>query len=161
VAELAFDEDGNVTGVEREYQLTNNGHVNWAPYWHPDGRHLVYATSEMGHRNYEVFIVDADSGKLESSPGPVRYGTNQRRVTFAKGADVLPIFSPDGEWLTWTGQRGEAETSQLWAARFIMPLDPHTTGEAGGPRRTTSVHQDHSSHAGHICEGPERRAEAE
>lgn len=150
VAELAFDEEGNITGIEREYQLTNNGHVNWAPYWHPDGRHLVYAGSELGHWNYEVFIVDADSGDLATSPGPVRYGTNQRRVTIADGADVLPIFSPDGKWLTWTAQRGEAETSQLWAARFVMPLDPWTTGESGGPQRRSSVHQDHSSHAGHI-----------
>jgi len=127
VADLAFDDSGAITGIEREYQLTNNTHVNWGPYWHPDGRHIVYATSEIGHHNYEVFIVDADPGTLEDSPGPVRYGTNQRRVTHANGFDGLPVFSPDGQYMIWTSQREADPTgsgaSQIWLAEFVMPLD--------------------------------------
>ena len=84
VADLTFDDNGSVTGIDREYQLTVNSHVNWAPFWHPDARHLVYTTSEMGHRNYEVFLIDADSGTLEGSPGPVRYGTRKRRITIRR-----------------------------------------------------------------------------
>ncbi|MEQ8911787.1 MAG: hypothetical protein RIE03_05810, partial [Pseudomonadales bacterium] len=44
------------------------------------------------------------------------------RITQADGADVLPVFSPDGRYLMWTAQRGElAEgeqrpSSQLWIA---------------------------------------------
>ena len=120
VAELARDDDGNFIGIDREYQLTDNVHVNWCPFWHPDGEHLVYATSEMGHRNYEVFIIDAmeDDGVM---PTHVRYGTAKRRVTDTTGADVLPAFDPTGTRMMWTSQQDPSGTSQLWIADFTFP----------------------------------------
>jgi TolB protein len=123
VADLAFDENGAITGIEREYQLTDNTDVNWAPYWHPDGRHIVYATSEVGHHNYEVFLIDADPGDLPGSSGSIKYGTRRQRVTNAARADVLPVFNRDGRTMMWTSQRGAGEKSQLWVADFVMPLD--------------------------------------
>ena len=70
----------------------------------------MYASSEIGHRNYEVFEIE-----LPSSPGatPAR-----RRVTEAEGADVLPVFCADGKWLLWTGQRNETRSSQLFVGRY-------------------------------------------
>lgn len=120
VGELAFDDDGVITGLEREFQLTDNGHVNWCPYWHPNGRYLVYATSEEGHSNYEVFIVDADPGSVDGEVRPVRYGTRRRRVTEAARFDGLPVFDASGKWMMWTSQRGEGDSSQLWMAEFVM-----------------------------------------
>ncbi len=109
-ADLVFDAEGGITGVANERQLTSNEHVNWCPYFRPDGKTLVYATSEIGHRNYEVFEI-----VLPDAPGaePIR-----RRVTEAEGADVLPVFSPDGKWLLWTGQRHEGRSSQLYIGRY-------------------------------------------
>jgi len=124
VADLAFDDGGSVTGIKREYQLTVNSHVNWAPFWHPNARHLIYTTSEMGHRNYEVYLIDADSGDLEGSTGSVRYGTRKRRITHADRADVLPVFNGDGTRMLWTSQRGESGRSQLWVADFVIDVDP-------------------------------------
>ena len=100
-----------ITGIENERQLTSNEHVNWCPFFRPDGRTLVYATSEMGHRNYEVFEI-----VLPDSPGaePVR-----RRVTESEGADVLPVFSPDGKWMLWTGQCNDTRSSQLFVGRYV------------------------------------------
>ena len=120
VADLERDENGDFIGISREYQLTDNTHVNWCPFWHPDGKHLVYATSAMGHRNYEVFIVDAmeDDGVM---PAHVRYGTAQRRVTNTPGADVLPAFDPIGSRMMWTSQQDPSGTSQLWIADFNFP----------------------------------------
>ncbi|MFT4541038.1 MAG: TolB protein [Planctomycetota bacterium] len=126
VAELAFDRTGNVLGVEREFQLTDNVHVNWAPYWHPNGRFLVYATSEVGHDNYEVFMLDADAGS------PTRYGTRKRRLTFAPKFDGLPVFNMDGTRMMWTSQRGTEKTSQVWIADFVMQLDGPPAVEAEG-----------------------------
>ena len=120
VGTLAFDEDGAIIGLDREYQLTDNAHVNWCPYWHPDGEYLVYASSQMGHRNYEVFIVDAMEDD-RVMPQHVRYGTAIRRVTDAEGADVLPVFDATGKWMMWTGQRDPTSTSQLWIAPFNFP----------------------------------------
>jgi len=111
VGDLALDGNGRVTGLAREHQLTRNHHVNWAPFWHPDGKYLIYTTSELGHRNYEVFLIAADA-----EPG------NQRRVTHAEGFDGLPVFNASGTYMMWTSQRDEDDTSQIWLADFVMDL---------------------------------------
>ncbi|GMV25775.1 MAG: hypothetical protein AMXMBFR58_18060 [Phycisphaerae bacterium] len=125
VADLKFETDASGTpvpvGMEREYALTSNSAVNWAPFWHPSGRYLVYGTSEVGHSNYEVFAVEFDREKLLAGRGDE---LRRRRVTHAPGADVLPTFSADGTVLMWTSQRGaaapgeEKPSSQIWVARW-------------------------------------------
>jgi Tol biopolymer transport system component len=108
VGDLAFDRDGNITGMAREHQLTNDANVNWGPYWHPDGKHIIYATSMHGHTNYELYLMRAD-------------GSRKTRITFTQGADVLPVFSPDGRYLMWTSKRTKDGTTQIFLARFHMP----------------------------------------
>jgi Tol biopolymer transport system component len=107
VADLVFDGEGNVTGTANEKQLTDDANVNWGPYWHPDGRHVIYATSAHGHTNYELYMMRAD-------------GSGKTRVTHAAGADVLPVFSPDGKYLLWASKRN-GQSTQIYAARFTMP----------------------------------------
>lgn len=117
VAELVYDESGQITGISREIQLTDNGHVNWAPFWHPSGKYLVYASSQVSHGNYEVFALAFDADEPEQRNEPVR-------VTYAPGFDGLPVFSSDGKWMMWTAQRGEDRgpdgkaSSQLWVAEW-------------------------------------------
>jgi len=123
VADLALDATGRVTGASQEYALTANNDVNWCPFWHPEGTHLVYATSAISHRNYEIFLIDAHSDD-SATPPQRRYGTNPRRVTNADGADVLPAFDATGRLMMWTSQRASDRTSQLWIADFVMPLAP-------------------------------------
>ena len=128
VADLVFDEDGAITGISHEHQLTDDVNVNWCPFWHPDGQHLVFGTSAVSHRNYDVFIVDA-----AATPTQSRYGTGIRRVTFAEGADVLPVFSSDGSEMMWTSKRGPKSTSQLWVAPFVGDLaPPSSASDTGG-----------------------------
>ncbi|MBC02499.1 MAG: hypothetical protein CMJ34_04225 [Phycisphaerae bacterium] len=131
VAELEHDEDGRIIGVTREHQVTDDSHVNWCPFWHPDGRHVLYSTSREGHRNYEVFMVDA-MGDLDARPVTGRYGTGIRRVTDCAGADVLPAFNADGSELIWTSKRGPSETSQLWTASFRGDLASPSAASPGG-----------------------------
>ncbi|MCI0631479.1 MAG: hypothetical protein L0Y44_12585 [Phycisphaerales bacterium] len=133
VADLAFNERGEISGVGREYQLTDDDVlVHWCPYWTPDGRHLVYSSSELGHTNYEVYIIDADPGNLPGSDGAVKYGTRRRRITHSDRADVLPAFSHDGKTMIWTSQRGPDGESQLWAAQFVF--DPDATIKPDEPK---------------------------
>lgn len=120
VADLTYDDAGTITGIAREYQLTDDGNVNWCPYWTPDGRHLVFSSSAFGHTNYEIFQCDADGGDPSSAIPTIRYGTARQRITNAAKADVLPAFSHDGRWLMWTSQRHDQTSSQLWAARFEL-----------------------------------------
>lgn len=117
VSELVYDESGRITGISREIQLTDNRHVNWAPFWHPSGEFMVYASSEVSHGNYEVFAIPFDAENPEQVQEPVR-------ITYASGFDGLPVFSADGEWMMWTAQRGEDRSpdgkasSQLWIAKW-------------------------------------------
>lgn len=119
ISELDYDDSGRIVGIKREVQLTDNQHVNWAPYWHPSGRYLIYATSEVSHGNYEVFAIPA----LDSGGEPV-VGPKPIRITSADGFDGLPVFSSDGSLMMWTSQRGPKAagdarpTSQVWIASF-------------------------------------------
>lgn len=119
IADLVFTSDGALNGATNERQLTANEHVNWCPFFRPDGQSIVYASSEIGHSNYEVFEI-----LLPTAPGGIAM---RRRVTDAGGADVLPAFSPDGKWLLWTGQRNEGKSSQLYLAPYLAPNVPSTT----------------------------------
>lgn len=116
-AELDYASDGSIRGIKREVQITNNDHVNWAPYFHPSGRFMVYTTSELGHTNYEVFAIEFDPDK------PIE-DLWKRRITHAEGFDGLPVFSRDGKTMIWCAQRGplaEGEgrpSSQIWVAQF-------------------------------------------
>lgn len=121
VCEVVRDASGAITGTRHERQLTANEHVNWAPYWSPDDAVLLYASSEIGHDNYEIFAVDAG----ESGDGAAAART---RVTQAAGADVLPVFDPSGTRMMWTSQRGEGRSSQLWIAELVVPYRPSISG---------------------------------
>lgn len=119
VADLAFDNRGAITGIAMEHQVTDNRHVNWAPFWHPSGDFLIYTTSELGHDNYEVFSIQAPALGQTTPPSALR----TRRITQASGFDGLSVFSNDGSYMMWTSQRGGIHgddakpSSQVWAAR--------------------------------------------
>ncbi len=125
VGELAFDDQGTIVGLDEEIQLTNNEHVNWAPFWHPDDARLVYATSEAGHDNYEVYEIEAAAGGGVGNPA--RYGTGKRRITDVAGFDGLPAFDATGRLMIWTSQQG-GDGSQLW----IAPYGGDAAGKAAG-----------------------------
>jgi TolB protein len=110
VADLTFDDNGMITGISAEHQVTNDGNVNWGPSWHPDGEHLIYATSKHGHANYELYATRTD-------------GSHAVRVTYSPGADILPIFSPDGKWMMWTSKRSPDGTTQIFVSPFVAPAE--------------------------------------
>lgn len=126
VADLKLDTDGVPIGITAEHQITDNSNVNWAPFWHPSGKFLVYGTSEISHANYEVFAIQIDDARLAADSPTNRAADTlkHKRITSADGADVLPVFSPDGKLMMWTAQRGpmvEGESkpsSQIWVADF-------------------------------------------
>ncbi|MBX3363692.1 MAG: PD40 domain-containing protein [Phycisphaeraceae bacterium] len=124
VAELKFDADGAIIGISRETKITDNQHVNWAPYWDPSGRYLLYTTSHVGHHNYELFAVDLP---LANEATAAAIQPRKRRITFAEGFDGLAVFSPDGNYLMWTSQRtrdGGRGSSQLWVASYHPDTEP-------------------------------------
>ena len=104
----------NNTEGTAERALTNNDFVNWGPFWHSDSTHIVYSTSRHGHSNYEVYLMNVDSGAEE-------------RITYHDGFDGLPVFSPDGKQMMWTSNgRGTDRNSQLFIADFTLDPAPRT-----------------------------------
>ncbi len=99
-----IDADG-----KNEKQLTFDDTVNWAPYWHPNGRTLIYSKGLGGHRNFELYLCDVETA-------------SHVRLTRHPGADVLPVFSADGTKVMWTSTRSDGR-SQIFLADFKMPTD--------------------------------------
>ena len=85
-------------------QITDFGAMSWAPYEHPSGDYIIFASNKLGFENFELFIVDTQGTKE-----PVR-------VTYSDGFDGLPVPSPDGRRLAWTSSRGGGREGQLFLA---------------------------------------------
>ncbi len=85
--------------------ITRMGAMSWAPFYHPSGQYLIFATNRHGFDNFELYIVDAD-GRSEPA-----------RVTYTPGFDGLPVFTPDGR-LSWTSNRTAERTSQIFLAEW-------------------------------------------
>jgi hypothetical protein len=121
VSRLQFDGEGTPSRAE-EQAITANDDVNWAPFWHPSGKLLIYASSEIGHTNYEIFSVEVDRNKTTNELA-------KRRITRATDTDILPVFNADASLMMWTAQRGpmvageDKPSSQLWVA----DVDPNAT----------------------------------
>jgi TolB protein len=78
----------------RPIRLTDNGAANFGPYWHPDGRHIIFA-SNMGDpqgRNFDLYMIDIESRETE-------------RITYYPGFDGFPMFSHDGKRLVFASNR--------------------------------------------------------
>ena len=91
----------NIDGSDQK-KITSLDSMSWAPFYHPSGDYLVFTTNVHGYQNFEDYIVDAQ-GKHK----PVR-------VTFMKGFDGLPVFTPNGQQLTWTRKNHTNGESQIY-----------------------------------------------
>ncbi len=75
-------------------QVTKNGAANFAPYFTPDGRQIVFASNaaDPRGRNFDVYLVNVD-------------GTGLEQVTFNVTFDGFPMFSPDGTKVVFASNR--------------------------------------------------------
>ena len=90
---LVMDADG---GNKR--QITNNGAANFAPFFHPDGRRIIFASNlhDPRSRNFDLYLINVD-------------GTGLERVTYHELFDSFPMFSSDGKKLVWASNRKQAK----------------------------------------------------
>ncbi|WMJ07567.1 biopolymer transporter Tol [Nitrosomonas sp. sh817] len=95
----------NIDGSDQK-QVTRLNVMSWAPFYHPSGKYVIFATNLHGHRNFELYIVDTDGTKE-----PVR-------VTDKDGFDGLPVFTPDGNYITWTSDRTPGKKGLLFHGKW-------------------------------------------
>lgn len=95
----------NIDGSDQK-QITRLKAMSWAPFYHPSGKYIIFATNLHGHRNFELYIVDVDGSKE-----PVR-------VTDKDGFDGLPVFTPDGNYITWTSDRTPEKKGLLFHGKW-------------------------------------------
>ncbi|MDF1813798.1 MAG: M28 family peptidase [Verrucomicrobiales bacterium] len=112
----------NIDGSDQR-QLTSEGVMSWAPFFHPSGEYLIYVSNALGYSNFELFLVRADGqGK------PVR-------VTYTDDFDSFPVFSPDGEKLSWTSKRA-GKQSQIFLAGWNHEAARKALGLEANPLQT-------------------------
>ena len=82
-----------------QHQITNLGGANFAPYFTPDGRRILFSSNYKNprSRNFDLYLVNADGSALE-------------QVTSDPEFDGFPMFSPDGKRLVWASGRASKET---------------------------------------------------
>jgi len=81
------------------HQVTNLGGANWAPYYHPDGKRIIFASNHHieGGRQFNLFLINED-------------GTGLQQVTFDPTFDAFPMFSRDGKQLVFSSNRNNGGT---------------------------------------------------
>ena len=88
-------------GSERR-QITRLGKANFAPYWLPDGKRIIFSSNfgSASPRQFELYVVDLEGGTPE-------------RITFTGGFNSFPMFSPDGKKLVFSSNRNAAQPREI------------------------------------------------
>lgn len=91
-------------------QVTNLGKANWAPFFHPDGKRILFSSnhaSETG-RLFNIFMINVD-------------GTGLQQITFDDEFDAFPMFSFDGKHLVWCSNRNNGDTrdTNIFLAEWV------------------------------------------
>ncbi len=103
----------NVDGSDMR-QITTLGKANWAPYWHPSGNRIIFASNHATERGFpfSLYLIDTDGNGLE-------------RITTSDTFDAFPVFSADGRYLVFSSNRyngGTRETNLFLAEWSDAPL---------------------------------------
>jgi Tol biopolymer transport system component len=83
-------------------QVTNGlGGANWAPFFTPDGRRIIFASNMKDPKggNFDLYLINID-------------GTGLEQVTFSDTFDGFPMFSPDGTKLVFASNRHDASGTE-------------------------------------------------
>ena len=83
----------NADGSDQR-QITNLGGANFAPYYTPDGKRIIFSSNFKNPRsgNFDLYLINSD-------------GTGLEQVTTDDTFDGFPMFSPDGKYLVWASNR--------------------------------------------------------
>jgi TolB protein len=78
-----------------KHRVTRNGAANFAPYFRPDGKRIIFASNQADPKNgrdFDLYTINED-------------GSGQERITFHPDFDAFPMFTSDGKRLVWASNR--------------------------------------------------------
>lgn len=88
----------NIDGTELR-QVTHLGKANWAPFYHPGGKKIIFSSNHKSLRGYDfqLFMINED-------------GTGLEQITTESVFNSFPMFSPDGKYLVFSSNRNNHGT---------------------------------------------------
>jgi TolB protein len=99
----------NVDGSDLR-QVTSLGKANWAPFYHPSGKKIIFSSNHHGQRGFQfnLFMINED-------------GTGLEQITFDDVFDSFPMFSYDGKKLVFSSNRNNGGTrdTNLFVADWV------------------------------------------
>jgi len=83
------------------HQITRLGGANFAPFFHPDGKRIIFSSNFESPRSgaFDLFLINVD-------------GTGLEKVTTHREFDSFPMWSPDGRKLVWASNRHGSQTGE-------------------------------------------------
>jgi Tol biopolymer transport system component len=95
-------------------QVTENGKANFAPFWHPDNKRILFASNMDAPRGrrFDIYMVGDD-------------GKGLVRVTNNPSFDGFPMFSPDGKYIAFASNRfntpDKKNDTNIFVAEWVEP----------------------------------------
>jgi TolB protein len=88
----------NIDGSDLK-QVTKLGKANWAPFFHPSGKKIIFSSNHHSKRGYDfqLFMINDD-------------GTGLEQITTESMFNAFPMFSPDGKKLIFSSNRNNHGT---------------------------------------------------
>ena len=86
----------NVDGTDVK-QITHLGKANWAPFFHPSDKKIIFSSNHHSTRGYDfqLYMIDID-------------GTNLKQITYESEFNAFPMFSPDGKKIVFSSNRQQS-----------------------------------------------------
>ncbi|TNF28256.1 MAG: hypothetical protein EP314_04050 [Bacteroidetes bacterium] len=98
----------NADGSELR-KLTDLGKANWAPFFHPNGKKVIFSSNHASEKGYpfNLYMINTD-------------GTGLEQITYDGVFDAFPMFSPNGEYLLFSSNRnnGGGRDTNLFLAKW-------------------------------------------
>jgi hypothetical protein len=95
-------------------QITNLGKANWAPFFHPSDKKIIFSSNHHATRGYDfqLYMIDVD-------------GTHLKQITFESEFNAFPMFSPNGKKLVFSSNRQQqaARETNVFIADWV-DIDP-------------------------------------
>lgn len=88
----------NVDGSNLK-QITHLGKANWAPFFHPSGKKIIFSSNHHSDKGYDfqLYMINLDGSGLE-------------RITSESKFNAFPMFSPDRKKIVFSSNRNNGGT---------------------------------------------------